>query len=126
MPEFNAVKPEAQTQYPGGASRSDRTGKGRYDLISPHGLRRLAKHYENGAVQHGERNWEAGFPISRCVDSAMRHLNQIRLGDASEDHWAAVAWQAFAAMHFEEEVELGNLSETLLDLPTHSERPKES
>ena len=31
-------------------------------------------------------------------DSAMRHLTQIAMGDTSEDHWAAVAWQAKAAL----------------------------
>lgn len=86
-------------------------------MISPIGLRRLALRYEGGAVQKGERNWEKGFPLSRCVDSALRHLSQIMEGDTSEDHWAAVAWQAFAAMHFEEMINRGTLPESLDDLP---------
>ena len=102
--------------YESGAKRSDRTGKGRYDLISSHGLRRLSFRYEDGAVHKGDRNWEKGFPVSRCADSTMRHLCQLLAGDRTEDHWAAIAWQAFAAMHFEEEVAAGRLPVKLLDI----------
>ena len=118
MPEYDAVKDEPLHIYDSGANRSDRTGKGRFDLVSPHALLRLAKHYENGAAIHGNRNWEQGFPISRCYDSAMQHLTQVMIGDTSEDHWAAVAWQCFAAMHFQEMIALGRLPKELDDIPT--------
>ena len=95
------TKEEPLQTFQSGAKRSDRTGKGRYDLISPHGLKRLAIRYEEGCEQKGERNWEKGFPVSRCIDSAMRHLSQFMAGNREEDHLAAVAWQMFAAMHFE-------------------------
>jgi len=85
-----------------GAVRSDTTGKGRFDLISPIALRRLAGVYERGASQKGERNWEGGFPISRALDSALRHINQYREGMRDEDHLAQAAWNLFAAIHFEE------------------------
>jgi len=98
---------EPLQEYPSGANRSLSAGKGRFDLISPYGLKRLAVKYEEGSVLHGERNWEKGFPIARCIESAMRHLSQIMMGDTTEDHWAAVAWQAFAAMHFEEKAKEG-------------------
>ena len=111
-----AVKDEPLQTYESGATRSDQTGKGRYDLISPYALRRLAVHYQNGGISRGDRNWEKGFPVSRCIDSAMRHLTQIAMGDTSEDHWAAVAWQAFAAMHFQEMIALGVLPKELDDI----------
>jgi len=79
----------------------------------------LAIRYEEGAAQKGDRNWEKGFPISRCLDSAMAHLSQIAAGDTSEDHWAAVAWQAFTAMHFQEEIKAGRLPGVLEDLPNY-------
>ena len=85
-------------------------------MISPHGLLRLARRYEEGAEQKGDRNWEKGFPISRCIDSALRHLTQYMSGDRTEDHLAAVAWQMFGAMHFEEEVAAGRLPIELLDI----------
>jgi len=115
--QYTGVKREPIETYPSGANRSSRDGKGRFDLISPLALTRLARHYENGAREHGERNWEGGFPISRCVDSALRHLSQYLAGDRSEDHLAAVAWQMFCALHFEEQIVLGRLPAELADVP---------
>lgn len=109
-------KDQPIVEFSSGAKRSDTTGRGRFDLISPHGLRRLALRYEAGARQKGERNWEGGFPVSRCVDSALRHLTDYLTGDRTEDHLAAVAWQMFAAMEFEEQVKAGRLPLQLLDL----------
>lgn len=41
----------------GMAIREPSTGKGRYDLVSPFAMRRLAQHYENGAQKYADRNW---------------------------------------------------------------------
>ncbi len=106
-----------RTEYSSGALRSNRTGRGRYDLVSPHGLKRLAVQYEEGGIQKGDRNWERGFPISRAICSAIGHLMDHLTGDRSEDHLAAAAWQEFAAMHFEEEIERGTLPVLLNDVP---------
>jgi len=83
------------------AVRSVNEGRGRYDLISPEGERRLAIQYERGAKKFGERNWEKGHRWSRNIESARRHLNDYMAGDMSEDHLAAVAWQMFTLMHYE-------------------------
>lgn len=104
-------------EFDTGSVRDTRKGKGRYDLISTHGLRRLAVHYENGAVTYGDDNWQKGQPVSRFLDSAMRHINQYRAGDRSEDHLSAVSWNALAAVHMEEEVAAGRLPATLCDVP---------
>ncbi|KKN52375.1 hypothetical protein LCGC14_0612920 [marine sediment metagenome] len=106
-----------RTEYDSGAVRSDRTGRGRYDLISPYGLKRLAIQYEYGGIQKGDRNWEQGFPISRAICSAIGHLMDQLAGDRSEDHFAAATWQTFAAMHFEELIKLGRMDPKLNDLP---------
>ena len=86
----------------GGAVRDVRSGKGRFDLISPFAEKRLADVYEKGAVKYEERNWERGISISRCLDSAKRHINQYIQGLRDEDHIAQAAWNLFAIMHFEE------------------------
>jgi len=98
--------------YGTGACREPATGKGRFDLISAPALMRLAKHYENGARKYTARNWEQGIPVSRCLDSALRHLVQYMDGDNSEDHLAAAAWNIFAIMHFEEKLP------EMVDLPS--------
>ena len=96
--------------------RDTREGKGRFDLISPIALMRLAQHYENGAKKYGDRNWEKGQPLSRFLDSAARHLFRFLGGDRSEDHLSAVAWNVFAAVHCETLIAEGKLPSVLNDL----------
>ena len=89
-------------EFPSGMVRDRREGKGRYDLISPFALRRLAGVYERGAVKYDERNWEKGAPYCRFLDSALRHIEQYLARETDEDHLAQAAWNLFAIMHFEE------------------------
>ena len=117
MLAFDAVKDSGERQeFSTGSRRDTRTGKGRYDLVSTIALRRLAQHYENGAVKYGDRNWEKGQPLSRYLDSAMRHIQNLLELDKSEDHGSAVAWNAFAFVHTAEMIERGALPPELDDL----------
>lgn len=84
------------------AIREPSTGKGRYDLISPFAMRRLALHYERGSQKYSQRNWERGMPFSRYVDSAKRHLDKFIMGMTDEDHLAAAVWNLCAIMHHQE------------------------
>lgn len=85
--------------FESGAVRDTDQGKLRYDLIPPSSLARLADRYTKGAEHYGDHNWTKGIPSSRHLASLMRHLEQARNGDTDEDHWAAVAWNAFAIMY---------------------------
>lgn len=84
------------------AIREPSSGKGRYDLITPFGLDRLAKWYELGSSKYVDRNWEKGMPFSRYLDSARRHLNKFVMGMEDEDHLAAACWNIMAIMHHQE------------------------
>lgn len=86
----------------GKAFREPTNGKGRYDLISPFALRRLAEWTELGAVKYAPRNWEKGMPFSRYTDSAMRHLQKFIMGMEDEDHLAAAIWNLHAIIHHQE------------------------
>ena len=57
----------------------------------------VAKHFENGALKYGEHNWEKGIPISRYIDSALRHLMKDLAGETDEDHAAAFIWNCMCA-----------------------------
>lgn len=85
-----------------GAVRDRRAGKGRFDLLSPIALRRLAGVMERGATKYGDHNWEKGMPFSCFVDSALRHINQFISGKDDEDHLAQAAFNIFALIHFSE------------------------
>ena len=88
-------------EFETGAVRDIQTGKGRYDLLSPIAIKRLAQHMENGAAKYSDRNWEKRIPIHSFVDSAIRHLFNYLDGDKTEDHLAAAMWNCHCAIHTE-------------------------
>lgn len=102
-----------------GSKRDTRDGKGRFDLMSPIVSMRDAKHLENGSRKYGDRNWEKGQPLSRCLDSAMRHLTKFLEGHRDEDHLAAARWNIGVMIHVEEMVKRGRLPKELIDLPNY-------
>jgi len=102
-----------------GAQRDVVNGKGRYDLISPIMIERLAKLLQRGAEKYNDRNWEKGMPLSVYMDSGMRHLFKFLEGHRDEDHLIAAIWNLQALLHIEEMVKRGVLSEELLDLPNY-------
>ena len=117
MAEFDKVEDSgARQEFNTGSVRDTNVGKGRFDLIPPYPLKRLAKHYENGAKKYGDRNWEKGQPIARYLDSAIRHAYAYLGGSTEEDHLAAIAWNALSVIETEHRIELGILPKELDDL----------
>jgi hypothetical protein len=104
--------------FPSGSVREVRTGKGRFDLLPPRAIRRLAKHFEYGAKKYGDRNWEQGQPISRFLDCALRHTFQAIEGNSDEDHLIAAAWNLLCAAETKDRIKRGILPSALDDLPT--------
>ena len=117
MKDFNEVKDSGKRQeFDTGSKRDTRDGKGRFDLIPPYALTRLARHYENGATKYGDRNWEKGQPLARYLDSMIRHAYKFLGGSREEDHLAAVAWNALAYIETEYRIERGILPADLDDI----------
>lgn len=120
MQEFKEVKDSGKRQeFSTGSVRDTRAGKGRFDLISPIALKRLAQHYENGSIKYGDRNWEKGQPLSRYLDSLIRHAYCLLEGKKDEDHASAIAWNAMAYVHTEEMIKRGLLPQELNDMPIY-------
>lgn len=114
---FAAVQDSGEREeFSTGSVRDKRAGKGRFDLLPPHALLRLAQHFENGAAKYGERNWEKGQPLHCYVDSAMRHLVSYLSGDRSEDHMSACAWNVLAFVETQHRIETGMLPLELDDM----------
>ncbi|MGE0371902.1 MAG: dATP/dGTP diphosphohydrolase domain-containing protein [Gammaproteobacteria bacterium] len=101
-----------------GSVRDSREGKGRFDLIPAKPLKRIALVFEKGAAKYGERNWEKGQKISRALDSAIRHLNDYKDGEATEDHLAHAAVNLMFIMHFED------VMPEMQDIPTRPDHGK--
>jgi len=117
------IKVTGTRVFDSGAHRDPNETKGRYDLLSPLFMRRLAIHTQKGGVARGDRNWEAGMPMDAVLDSAIRHLYAFLEGDRTEDHLAAAAWNVMNLIHTEEQIERGNLPADLADgLPDYTEK----
>ncbi len=99
-----------------GSRRDTQAGKPRYDLIPLVPLRRLADLYARGAEKYGDHNWQKGQPFQRTFASLLRHVFAWAEGERTEDHLAAVAWNAFALMYYEDMILKGQLPRELDDL----------
>jgi len=109
-----------RTKFQSGAQRDvQMVEKGRYDLLSPVFLRRVAVVCAKGGVKYFDRNWELGMPMSRFMDSAMRHLWQWWNGHTDEDHLHQAGWNLMAASHTLHLIELGLLPKELDDRPCY-------
>lgn len=117
------VKVSGETQeFASGARRDKHIGKGRYDLISVFALREISRVYEDGSTAYGIRNWEKGMPLSRFLDSALRHICQCIEGKDDENHAANAAWNVMGFIHIRELIARGILPKELNDLPDYRER----
>lgn len=114
---YNIKDSGKRHEFGDGAVRDSRKGKGRFDLISPIALARLAGVYERGVPKYGERNWEKGMNVGRLLDSAIRHIYQHLEGLREEDHLGHAAFNLFTAMHTEEMIHRGLLDDKYYDLP---------
>lgn len=118
MSEFKAVESTGKPmrEFSTGSVRDNAEGKGRYDLIPAYPLKRLAKHYENGARKYGDNNWRKGQPLNQYLDSAIRHLMNHMEGNINEDHLSAVVWNLFGYMWTEQKIKEGKLPKELNNL----------
>jgi hypothetical protein len=103
--------------FPTGSQRDIRTGKGRYDLVPPGPLFRLARIYEDGAIKYDDDNWRKGQNLRRYCESGIRHFQKYLAGEHDEDHLAQASWNAFSAMWTEAAIAAGMLSAELDDMP---------
>ena len=99
-----------------GAVRDTREGKGRYDLLPWPAIHEVAIHCQQGAEKYGERNVENGMPVSRLLDSGIRHLSQYLQGMDNEPHLRAAAWNILFAIWMRSE------KPEMMDIPTRENK----
>lgn len=90
---------EKRHEFDTGAVRSADRDEERWDLISPVGLRALARTYAEGARKFGAFNWENGMPVTDLLNHGIAHIFAWLDGDRSEDHLAHAAWNILGAIH---------------------------
>lgn len=111
-----AGRPPTKERFVTGAVRDTRHNKGRYDLIPWSVVRLISLRFEEGAKRYGERNWEKGQPLSRYLDSCMRHLIQHIEGKTDERHDVAALWNLMALVWTQEQIKDKLLPASLDDL----------
>lgn len=104
--QFETKDSGERAQFESGMQRDTQTGKPRFDLMIPKGLRyadqmltRLAELFARGAEKYEDRNWEQANSIEeleRMKASAFRHFMQWYCGETDEDHAAAVMFNVIA------------------------------
>ena len=102
-----------------GAVRDRGDLKPRPDLISPHAQMREGMIMALGAQKYELRNWEKGIPISECLASCQRHIEQAKRGDTDEDHYAQARTNLSFIIHMEEEIKAGRMDPELNDMPKY-------
>ena len=109
----------ARSAFPGGAVRDVQVGKGRMDLLPVRALMEVAGIFEAGAVKYEARNWEKGIPLSRFMDSGLRHAMKWLKGDRDEPHLAQACWNFLCLLDTQKRIEEGVLPSSLNDLPSN-------
>ena len=120
MTEENTMHDSGTRQsFNTGAVRDTAEDKSRPDLFSPFAEERVGHWLRLGALKYAEHNWAKGIPNSRCFASLRRHVMHYQQGDKSEDHLAAVIFNAMAIIHNEEMIRRGVLPAELDDMPRY-------
>ena len=110
-PSFLQDSGERITYGTGKAMREPTTDNGRFDLLCTQMMYRQALHNERGSIKYADRNWEKGMPVSRCIDSALRHVTKYMMGCNDEPHLDAAIWNLAAITYYEHKYP------ELMDLP---------
>lgn len=100
-----------------GASKQAAAGKGTPVLFPPDAYLEISKHFEEGAILHGDRNWEKGVPLSEWMNSIERHAQQVKMGLTDEAHMLAMAWNAVVYVATKLRIDAGILPKELDDIP---------
>jgi hypothetical protein len=115
------IRPGTTAKFGTGAVRSSDVEEFRYDLISPIGLREVARACAEGAEKYGDWNWERGMPVHDLLNHVLAHVYKFLAGDRSEPHLGHAAWGMLAAIHSHElwpELNEGNLREPGCRMPS--------
>lgn len=82
-------------KHKGGFKREDKSHKLDFTLIPIPVLKRLAKHYTEGAKAHGKNNWMKSKDLETFKQSAYRHFIAWQNGELDESHDMACVWNIF-------------------------------
>jgi hypothetical protein len=104
-------------EFSTGSRRDLQEGKGNPSLLQLMAIIEVSKVAEAGAVRYGRDNWRKGQPLSRYLDSAMRHLIKFNYGWEDEPHLDQCIWNLLSLRETQMAIKMGLLPEELNDIP---------
>ena len=107
----------SRSNFDTGAVRDTQDGKGRMDLLPVRALIEVSRIMEAGAIKYEARNWEKGIPLSRYMDSGLRHAMKFLRGDRDEPHLAQACWNFLCLLDTQMRIQERLLPSALNDLP---------
>ncbi len=123
---MNIKKEEGENRkFSTGAEKQHSKGKGKPSLFPGDAYIEVCKHFEDGAEHYEARNWEKGIPLSDIIDSLERHIADEKMGDTSERHDRAMAWNAIVYLATKIRIQRGLLPKELADMPGYERQLKE-
>lgn len=102
-----------------GAEKQHSEGKGTPVLFPGDAYLEVCKHFEAGAKHYKARNWEKGIPLSEIINSLERHIADEKMGNTSERHDRAIAWNAIVYLATKIRIQRGLLPIQLDDMPRY-------
>ena len=116
MSEYTIKDSGKRQQFTTGSVRDLNVDKGDFSLLPCRAIALLAKHFQAGCKKYGAANWKRGQPLSRYVDSGLRHAFKHLNGDTDERHDIAAAWNFMCLIETRQMIEDGLLPKELDDL----------
>lgn len=98
-----------------GSVRDTEDGKVDWTLLPTIAMARFVRHLMRGAKKYGRHNWTKGQSMARAERSLCRHLVAYMEGERTEDHLAAIVFNASVLMDHEERIKTGALPAHLDD-----------
>jgi hypothetical protein len=114
----------SRQEFGTGAVRDDQQNKGAFHLVPPFSMLLVSLIFEMGARKYAARNWEKGMPVSRYIESGLRHTYKYIAGLRDEPHLAMACWNFLCALWTATMVALYLLPAKLNDMPCHVGRAR--
>lgn len=102
---------------PTGMMRDMGNKKPRPDYISPIALMEVGEHMRLGAIKYAPYNWAKGMSFSDTTGSMFRHMLAWIEGENTENHLAAVIFNAMCLIHWRAMIKRGLMDASLNDMP---------
>jgi hypothetical protein len=125
MNKPQVTKSDNSQVFSTGSRRDKQEGKGLPSLLQLAAMLEVSKVAETGAVHYGRDNWRKGQPLSRFLDSAIRHIVKYVYGWNDEPHIEQAIWNLLSLKETKMMIDMDLLPKELDDVPSDMFKDKD-